>query len=182
VRPGCSRPPWNQLDHHPPPGDSQIFDRATPQQRIADLRIFRPEVGYLTQINACGFTWRHSENGYGFHDSRVEVRELFVRGRCNDNVWSWRPVLTVRTEGPFLLVRLPAEHYQIGAQTRHITETGKSRCPRVAGLNCVSTGKIQIVTATRTSVKAVRLRAVRERPVLLAIRVTDRHKNADQSR
>ncbi|QLD53901.1 carboxypeptidase regulatory-like domain-containing protein [Paraburkholderia fungorum] len=36
-----------------------------------------------------------------------------------------RSVLSVRTEGPFLFVRLPAGRYQIGAQTRHITETRK---------------------------------------------------------
>jgi hypothetical protein len=36
-----------------------------------------------------------------------------------------RPILSVRTGGPFLFVRLPAGPYQIQAQTRHITETRK---------------------------------------------------------
>jgi hypothetical protein len=44
--------------------DSQIFDRATPPQRIADFGLFHREVSYLTQVNACVFAWRHSENGY----------------------------------------------------------------------------------------------------------------------
>ncbi|MFM0237375.1 carboxypeptidase regulatory-like domain-containing protein [Paraburkholderia phytofirmans] len=44
-----------------------------------------------------------------------------------------RPVLSVRTEGPFLFVRLPAGHYQIGAQTRHVTETRKIQVPAHGG-------------------------------------------------
>ncbi|SAL05650.1 hypothetical protein AWB81_07249 [Caballeronia arationis] len=40
-----------------------------------------------------------------------------------------RPVLTVRTEGPFLFVRVPAGRYQIGAKMRHITETRKIQVP-----------------------------------------------------
>src|SRR5690349_7652446 len=30
-------------------------------QRIADFRLFPPEVGYLIQVNVCRFAWRHSE-------------------------------------------------------------------------------------------------------------------------
>lgn len=44
-----------------------------------------------------------------------------------------RPVLSVRTEGPFLFVRLPAGRYQIGAKTRHITETRKMQVPARGG-------------------------------------------------
>jgi hypothetical protein len=44
-----------------------------------------------------------------------------------------RSVLTVRTEGPFLFVRLPAGRYQIRAQTRHITETRKIQVPAHGG-------------------------------------------------
>ncbi|REE21476.1 hypothetical protein B0G71_4649 [Paraburkholderia sp. BL27I4N3] len=44
-----------------------------------------------------------------------------------------RPILSVRTEGPFLFVRLPAGRYQIGAQTRHITETRKIQVPAHGG-------------------------------------------------
>jgi hypothetical protein len=44
--------------------DSQIFGRATLQQRIAEFRLFHLEVSCLTQVNACVFAWRHSENGY----------------------------------------------------------------------------------------------------------------------
>jgi hypothetical protein len=44
-----------------------------------------------------------------------------------------RPILTVRTEGPFLFVRLPAGRYQVGAQTRHITETRKVQVPAHGG-------------------------------------------------
>ncbi|MFM0084485.1 carboxypeptidase regulatory-like domain-containing protein [Paraburkholderia sediminicola] len=44
-----------------------------------------------------------------------------------------RSVLSVRTEGPFLFVRLPAGRYQIGAQTRHITETRKIQVPAHGG-------------------------------------------------
>jgi hypothetical protein len=39
------------------------------------------------------------------------------------------PILSVRTEGPVLFVRLPAGRYQIGAQTRHITETRNIQVP-----------------------------------------------------
>ncbi|WP_028215278.1 hypothetical protein [Paraburkholderia mimosarum] len=34
-----------------------------------------------------------------------------------------RAVLAVRTEGPFLFVRVPAGRYQIAARDRHVTET-----------------------------------------------------------
>ncbi|MFM0515413.1 carboxypeptidase-like regulatory domain-containing protein [Paraburkholderia sp. RL17-373-BIF-A] len=44
-----------------------------------------------------------------------------------------RPVLTVRTEGPFLFVRLPAGRYQIVAQRRHITETRRVQVPARGG-------------------------------------------------
>jgi hypothetical protein len=44
-----------------------------------------------------------------------------------------RSVLTFRTEGPFLFVRLPAGRYQIRAQTRHITETRKIQVPARGG-------------------------------------------------
>jgi hypothetical protein len=44
-----------------------------------------------------------------------------------------RLVLTVRTEGPFLFVQLPAGHYQIRAQTRHIMETRKIQVPARGG-------------------------------------------------
>ncbi|ASW03506.1 hypothetical protein [Paraburkholderia aromaticivorans] len=44
-----------------------------------------------------------------------------------------RRVLTVRTEGPFLFVRLPAGRYQIGAQRRHITETRRVQVPARGG-------------------------------------------------
>ncbi|MCX4145204.1 MULTISPECIES: hypothetical protein [Paraburkholderia] len=44
--------------------DSQICGRATLQQRIAEFRLFHPEVSYLTQVNVFVFAWRHSENGY----------------------------------------------------------------------------------------------------------------------
>lgn len=44
-----------------------------------------------------------------------------------------RPVLTVRTEGPFLFVRLPAGRYQVGAQMRHITQTRKIQVPARGG-------------------------------------------------
>lgn len=44
-----------------------------------------------------------------------------------------RPILSVRTEGPFLFVRLPAGRYQIAAQTRHITETRKIQVPARGG-------------------------------------------------
>jgi hypothetical protein len=44
-----------------------------------------------------------------------------------------RPVLTVRTDGPFLFVRLPAGRYQIGAQRRHITETRRVQVPAHGG-------------------------------------------------
>ncbi|WNC95003.1 hypothetical protein RI103_34550 [Paraburkholderia sp. FT54] len=40
---------------------SQIVNRATPRQRIADFRLFHLEVRYLTQVNARVFAWRHSE-------------------------------------------------------------------------------------------------------------------------
>ncbi|WP_144444287.1 hypothetical protein [Caballeronia arationis] len=44
--------------------DSQVVDRATPRRRTAGFRLFHPEVGHLTQINACVFALRHSQNGY----------------------------------------------------------------------------------------------------------------------
>ncbi|WP_241974944.1 carboxypeptidase regulatory-like domain-containing protein [Paraburkholderia sp. BL17N1] len=45
-----------------------------------------------------------------------------------------RPILSVRIEGPFLFVRLPAGRHQIGAQTRHITETRKIQVPAHGGV------------------------------------------------
>lgn len=44
-----------------------------------------------------------------------------------------RLVLTVRTEGPFLFVRLPVGRYQIAAQMRHIAETRKIQLPSRGG-------------------------------------------------
>lgn len=44
-----------------------------------------------------------------------------------------QPVLAVRTEGPFLFVRLPAGRYQIVARIRHITEIRKIQVPARGG-------------------------------------------------
>ena len=46
-----------------------------------------------------------------------------------------RPVLVVRTAGPFLLVRLPAGSYQIKAKIRHITENRKVDVPARGGID-----------------------------------------------
>jgi hypothetical protein len=42
--------------------DSQIAERTASRQRITDLRLFHPDASQLTQVNACVFTWLHSEN------------------------------------------------------------------------------------------------------------------------
>jgi hypothetical protein len=44
-----------------------------------------------------------------------------------------RPILSVRTEGPFLFVQLPAGRYQIRAQTHRVTETRKTQVPAHGG-------------------------------------------------
>ncbi|MGN6808677.1 MAG: carboxypeptidase regulatory-like domain-containing protein [Trinickia sp.] len=44
-----------------------------------------------------------------------------------------QPVLTVRTEGPFLYVRLPAGRYRIGAQRLHVSETKTIQVPAHGG-------------------------------------------------
>jgi hypothetical protein len=44
-----------------------------------------------------------------------------------------RPVLTVRTDGPLLFVRLPAGRYQIAAHMGHIMETRKIQVPAHGG-------------------------------------------------
>ena len=46
-----------------------------------------------------------------------------------------REVLHLRTEGPFLFVRLPAGHYQIAARDRHLTETKQVVVPAKGGID-----------------------------------------------